>query len=509
MVKLAALALLALLGSVACQGGNRSPAEPPAYSPSSAPASLKTISYPPAASPSQPMPSPIVLSPSPSPLAQPPSRGLGAPSQSPPVYPPSVSQPALPPSGSSSAPSASSPEYLASPSPSVSSQTPPTYSPDPSPPTNSPSPSPLSPSTIAYPPSPSPSQPTYPPSPSPRPINPRQPNPASPSPSPAPYISSPSPSPSPASPAPAPYPPISNSPSPGLSVGHYSYSCPNAEAIVREAVKNATDKNRGTGAGLIRLFFHDCFVRGCDASVLLNTTGSGEPTELKGLPNLTLRGFEVIDAAKAALEEACPGVVSCADVLAFAGRDATFFLTNRTAAYFPMPAGRYDGRVSFANETTLNLPSPTSGLQRLNESFHAKGLSLEDMVTLSGAHSVGRSSCSSFHDRLPANSSDMDPEFASSLRKQCSSSDPMAMQDFKTPDDLDRQYYQNAVDHKVLFTSDAALMASNETARMVLDNAHVSGLWEKKFAAAMVKMGGVGVKTSADGEIRKKCWIIN
>ncbi|KAF6999851.1 hypothetical protein CFC21_015827 [Triticum aestivum] len=516
MVKIAALALLALLGSVACQGDNGSPAESPAYSASSAPASLKAISYPPGASPSQPMPSPIVLSPSP--LAQPPSPSvdLGAPSRSPPVYPPSVSQPALPPSASSSAPSASSPEYLPSPSPSVSGQTPPTYSPDPSPPSHPPtiSPSPLSPSTtIAYPPSPSPSQPAYLPSPSP--INPRQPNPASPSPSPAPYISSPSPSPSPSpdSPAPAPYPP-SNSPSPstpvsGLSVGHYSYSCPNAEAIVREAVKNAREKNRGTGAGLIRLFFHDCFVRGCDASVLLNTTGSGEPTELKGPPNKTLRGFEVIDAAKAALEEACPGVVSCADVLAFAGRDATFFLTNRTAAYFPMPAGRYDGRVSFANETTLNLPSPTSGLQQLNKSFHAKGLSLEDMVTLSGAHSVGRSSCSSFHDRIPPNPSDMDPEFASSLREQCSSSDPSAMQDFKTPDDLDRQYYQNAVDHKVLFTSDAALMASNETARMVLDNAHVSGLWEKKFAAAMVKMGGVGVKTSANGEIRKKCWIVN
>ncbi|KAM0827944.1 hypothetical protein ACQ4PT_067867 [Festuca glaucescens] len=320
---------------------------------------------------------------------------------------------------------------------------------------------------------------------------------------------SPSPSPSAYSPAPAVYPP-SPSPAPdsGLSVDHYSTSCPNAEAIVREAVKNAIDSNRGTGAGLIRLFFHDCFVRGCDASVLLNRTGSDEATERLGRPNLTLRGFEVIDAAKSVLEEYCPGIVSCSDILAFAGRDATYFLTNLTAD-FAMPAGRYDGLVSLASETVLNLPAPFFGLQQLNDSFAAKGLSLEDMVTLSGAHSVGRSSCDSFSDRLSSNSSDMDPGYAAYLRKQCSGYGGTAAQDYRTPDDLDTEYYRDVVSHDVLFGSDAALMDSNETAKMVRDNASVRGLWESKFVAAMVKMGGVGVKTSADGEIRKKCWIIN
>jgi hypothetical protein len=249
-------------------------------------------------------------------------------------------------------------------------------------------------------------------------------------------------------------------------------------------------------------------MQGCDASVLLNTTGSDEATERLGRPNLTLRGFDVIDAAKSTLEELCPGVVSCSDILAFAGRDATYFLTNLTAD-FAMPAGRYDGRISLANETVPNLPAPFYGVQQLNDSFAAKGLSLEDMVTLSGAHSVGRSSCSSFSDRLTSNSSDMDPGYAAYLRKQCSGYGGMAAQDYKTPDDLDREYYRGVISHDVLLGSDAALMSSNETAKMVMDNASVLGLWESKFVAAMVKMGGVGAKTSADGEIRKKCWIIN
>ncbi|XP_039780786.1 peroxidase P7-like [Panicum virgatum] len=75
--------------------------------------------------------------------------------------------------------------------------------------------------------------------------------------------------------------------------------------------------------GLTCLFFHDCFVNGCDASVLLDDDG-GE----KGAgPNAgSLRGYEVVDAAKAAAEAACPGTASCADVLALAACDAVSLL---------------------------------------------------------------------------------------------------------------------------------------------------------------------------------------
>ena len=49
--------------------------------------------------------------------------------------------------------------------------------------------------------------------------------------------------------------------------------------------------------------------------------------ERDAIPNLSVRGYEVVDAAKAALEKKCPGLVSCADVLALVARDAVLVVT--------------------------------------------------------------------------------------------------------------------------------------------------------------------------------------
>jgi peroxidase len=59
--------------------------------------------------------------------------------------------------------------------------------------------------------------------------------------------------------------------------------------------------------------------QGCDGSLLLDGDLPAIQTE-KHVPanNNSARGFPVVDGIKRALEEACPGIVSCADILALA-----------------------------------------------------------------------------------------------------------------------------------------------------------------------------------------------
>lgn len=61
-------------------------------------------------------------------------------------------------------------------------------------------------------------------------------------------------------------------------------------------------------------------MKGCDGSVLLNSVGQNT-AEKDGPPNRSLHAYYVIDSAKTQVEKVCPGVVSCADVLALAARD--------------------------------------------------------------------------------------------------------------------------------------------------------------------------------------------
>ncbi|VAH98156.1 unnamed protein product [Triticum turgidum subsp. durum] len=181
-----------------------------------------------------------------------------------------------------------------------------------------------------------------------------------------------------------------------LQIGFYHDRCPQAEAIVKGVMMDAISQNPGNGAAMIRMLFHDCFVEGCDASVLLDPTPfSPTPEKLSAPNNPSLRGFELIDAIKDALEAACPGVVSCADIIAFSARDASCILSAGKVD-FEVPSGRRDGTFSNASEPVKFLVPPTSNLSDLVDSFVVKGLDAEDLVILSGAHTIGRSHCSAF-----------------------------------------------------------------------------------------------------------------
>lgn len=227
----------------------------------------------------------------------------------------------------------------------------------------------------------------------------------------------------------------------------------------------------------------------------------------------------MIDEAKAMVEAACPKTVSCADILAFAARDSALKTGH---IWYEVPSGRRDGRASLSSEVLQSLPPPFFNAAQLRDNFRVKGLSLDDMVTLSGAHSIGVSHCSSFANRLSGFNAtfnqdpSLHPGYAAFLKTRCpvappppGSEDPIVSNDVLTPGRLDKKYYVGLKEGKGLLTSDQTLFESALTRRMVVENARYGAVWGNKFGAAMVKMGGIEVLTGKQGEIRRNCRVIN
>lgn len=299
-----------------------------------------------------------------------------------------------------------------------------------------------------------------------------------------------------------------------LSPTFYQTTCPNALSTIKAAVTAAVNNENRMGASLLRLHFHDCFVQGCDASVLLDATVPN--SERSALGNAgSLRGFEVIEKIKADVEAACKKkgnsrpVVSCADILAVAARDSVVALGGPA---WDVQLGRRDSDTANVALANQDLPPPFMDVAGLIKSFGDKGFTMTDMVALSGAHTIGRAQCKNFRSRLYGEDN-IDSDYATKLRANCpqTSGDGNLAQLDDTPttmtaDNFDNSYFVNLQLKKGLLHSDQVLFNGTGGTNNTVNNfASNPPAFSSAFASAMVTMGNLSPLTGSQGQIRRIC----
>ncbi|KAJ0083991.1 hypothetical protein Patl1_30386 [Pistacia atlantica] len=270
-----------------------------------------------------------------------------------------------------------------------------------------------------------------------------------------------------------------------LQVGFYRGKCGllDVESIVRAVVTVKFLKDRTIAPALIRMQFHDCFVNGCDASILLD----GNSTEKTAGPNLSVRGYEVIDAVKDAVEKFCPGVVSCADIIAIATRDVVYLSGG---GKYSVETGRRDGFVSLAKN-----------------------------VKLPGGHTIGVAHCNLFQARLYnyKNTGKPDPSMDLSLLETLKKMCPQNSTGFntvnldqnpKSASIVDNSFHKQIKMHRGVLQIDQDLALDSLT-KATVDKVANGFDFSTKFGRAMVKMGAIQVLTGKQGEIRKSCRAVN
>ncbi|KVH87993.1 heme peroxidase [Cynara cardunculus var. scolymus] len=270
-----------------------------------------------------------------------------------------------------------------------------------------------------------------------------------------------------------------------LSYSLYHESCPDVEGIIYRKVKEWVTKDPTLAPSLLRLQYHDCVVRGCDASILLDHEGSERSSNM----SKSLRGFEVIDDIKAEIEKKCPKTVSCADILTTAARDATVLVGG---PYWMIPFGRKDGRVSLAKEATI--------VPKGSES----------------AHTIGRTTCESVQHRLydykgtKGPDPSLNPKYLNYLRRKCRWASETVSLDGETPNTFDTQYYHNLKKSMGILSTDQLLYSDSRTKPVANGLSFESSLFKNQFGVSMVKLSSILDLTSQDeGEIRGDCKYVN
>jgi peroxidase len=298
-----------------------------------------------------------------------------------------------------------------------------------------------------------------------------------------------------------------------LSPNFYQSTCPNVTSIVGQVIQQALQNDSRIAASLLRMHFHDCFVNGCDGSILLDDTANftGEKTAIPN--NNSLRGFDVVDNIKSAVENACNGTVSCADILAIAAEQSVVLSGGPS---WSVQLGRRDSTTANATLPNTAIPAPTDNLSLIITKFQGVGLSVTDVVALAGAHTIGRARCTVFISRLYNFNGTGNPDptlnssYLSTLKSTCpqnGSGNTLTPLDPTTQDTFDNNYFGNLQNNKGLLQTDQELIstAGASTISIVTDYSSSQTDFFSNFSNSMINMGNISPLTGTSGEIHLNC----
>ncbi|XP_057779083.1 peroxidase 21 [Salvia miltiorrhiza] len=297
-----------------------------------------------------------------------------------------------------------------------------------------------------------------------------------------------------------------------IEANYYKESCPRAEEIIKEQVTALYHKHGNTAVSWIRNLFHDCVVKSCDASLLLEAA-NGVESEKATSRSFGMRNFKYIQTIKAAVEKECPTTVSCADIVALSARDGAVMLGG---PYIEMKTGRKDSKISYAAQVENSIPNHNDSISTVLSTFQSMGIDPQGTVALLGAHSVGRVHCINLVQRLyPTVDPTLDPVYAEYLKARCPSPhpDPNAVlysrNDRETPMVLDNMYYKNILSHKGLLGVDQQLVSDPNTYPFVEKMAADNGYFHDQFGKALLILSENNPVSEDEGEVRKDCRFVN
>ncbi|KGN58950.1 peroxidase 21 [Cucumis sativus] len=297
-----------------------------------------------------------------------------------------------------------------------------------------------------------------------------------------------------------------------LQLNYYAKSCPKAEEIIKQQVIDLYYEHGNTAVSWLRNLFHDCIVKSCDASLLLETV-VGVESEKDSSRSFGMRNFKYVNKIKAAVEKECPLTVSCADIVALSARDGIVMLKG---PHIDLKTGRKDSKMSYSNMVEELVPQHNASLVNVLSRFNSIGIDTEATVALLGSHSVGRVHCVNLVERLyPTVDPTIDPEYAKYLKMRCPTPTPdpngvlYSRNDRETTMILDNMYYSNVLKHKGLLIVDQELVSNPLTLPYVKKFAADNLYFHAQFSRGIRLLSENNPLTGDQGEVRKDCRFVN